>query len=84
MTLSIRLSPNLEAELAALCRLYGQTKSEIIKESLKGYIEAKKRPLHAAYELGKELFDQVGSGHGTLSIHRKRLLKEKLREKGAH
>jgi len=61
MTISVRLDDDLEHELESAALRTGQSKSYIIKQSLKEYL-AKQKPQPTAYELGKDLFGQYGSG----------------------
>lgn len=55
MTLSIRLDPELEAELARAAAQTGRSKSELVKASLREYL-ARVVPKKTPYELGKDLF----------------------------
>lgn len=61
MTISVRLDDELEHDLESVALRTGQSKSYIIKQSLKEYL-AKQKPQPTAYELGKDLFGKYGSG----------------------
>lgn len=76
---TLRLDPKLEAELKARARQLGVTKSELIRESIVQYMARADAP--SAWEAGKDLFGQYGSGEGDLSENRKTKLKEKLEAK---
>ena len=41
MTLTVRLDPALEREFAATCRIKGTTKSTVVTELIRGYVQAK-------------------------------------------
>jgi predicted DNA-binding protein len=53
------------------------TKSDIIKEALEKYIIDYEKKL-SPYEVGKDLFDEVGSGQKNLSKTYKQNLKGKI------
>lgn len=81
--ITVRLDPSLEKKLASACKKMLRSKSEIIKESLKNYLEQfEKSP--SPFEAGKDLFGQSGSGRKNLSTQYKNLLRKKLREKHSH
>ena len=61
MTISVRLDDALAHDLESVALRTGQSKSHIIKQSLKEYL-AKQIPPPTAYELGKDLFGRQGSG----------------------
>lgn len=67
MTLTIRLDPDLERDLANASAQSGQPKSQIVKRGLREYLS--RLPLRRMpYELGADLFDkEPGSGEGNLS-----------------
>jgi hypothetical protein len=67
MTLTVKLEPALEALIAARCRAEGSTKSAIVQEALRAYLE---RNPKSAFELGKEVFGKRGSGRSDLSERR--------------
>ena len=67
MTLTVKLKPDLEALIAARRRAESSTKSAIVQEALRAYLE---RNPKAAFELGKEVFGKRGSGRSDLSERR--------------
>ncbi len=81
--LNIRLSKEAEKELVQYCEDEGLTKSAVVKEALALYL-AQKRKETSAYEAGKDLFGQEGSGRSDHSVSYKHKLKDKLRGKHAH
>jgi len=82
MTVSVRLDPDLEQQLARVSEQTGVSKSQIIKQSLIAYLQVAAKP-QTPYELGKDLFGREGSGKGDLSTRRKEYLTEILRAKHA-
>lgn len=80
MTISVRLDDELEHDLESVALRTGQSKSHIIKQSLKEYL-AKQKPQPTAYELGKDLFGKYGSGKGDLAERHSEYLKEIIRAK---
>jgi len=66
MTVSVRLDPDLEQQLARVSEQTGVSKSQIIKQSLIAYLQVVAKP-KTPYELGEDLFDGEGSGEGDLS-----------------
>lgn len=84
MTISIRLDPDLERELARAVAQSGLPKSQIIKQGLREYLARLALPKKTPYELGKDLFGKgPGSGLGDLSTRRKEYLTEIFRAKRA-
>lgn len=81
--LTIRLSKDIEKQLARYCQDEGITKSAVVKEALVQYL-SQKRKAKSAYEAGEDLFGQEGSGSSDLSISYKQKLKDKLNAKHAH
>ena len=73
MTLSIRLDPELEAELARAAAQTGRSKSEMVKAGLREYL-ARVVPRKTPYELGKDLFDGPAEGAADLAAQRKECL----------
>mgnify|MGYP006183862117 FL=1 len=67
MTLSIRLDPELEAELARAAAQTGRSKSELVKASLREYL-ARVVPRKTPYELGKDLFGDTSAAAATLDL----------------
>ena len=80
MTLSIRLDPELESELARAAAQTGRSKSELVKASLREYL-ARVVPRKTPYELGKDLFGGADAGPTDLAERRKDYLTESLRAK---
>jgi len=80
MSISLRLDNDLENELSKYAKLLGSSKSELIRTLIKDFINKKKKK-KSSWQLGKDLFGQVGSGREDLSINRKAILKEKLNAK---
>lgn len=54
MTLTVRLDPAIEREFAATCRLRRTTKSAVVSELIRGYVQARS-PAKSAYELAEEI-----------------------------
>jgi len=80
MSVTVRLGDELEKKLESFSRRLLQSKSEIIKASLKAYLDIRSAS-ETPYALGADLFGRVGSGRSSLSADRKALLKRKIREK---
>ena len=83
MTLSVRLTPHLRAQLESYCRKHRLTKTQLVSELLEERLSAGaaqgKTPFQLARELG--LVGGFASGKGDLAQNRKRYLAEKLRAK---
>jgi len=69
MTLTVRLDPDLEREFAATCRIKGTTKSMVVTELIRNYVQAKS-PAMSPFELA----EAAGRDHS-------RYLRAKLRER---
>ena len=80
MTISVRLDPESTAKLDALARQTGRSKSDLLRDCLRQYLE-KYANQPTPYELGKHLFGRVASGQPDLAEQHSRLIKEKLRER---
>ena len=82
MTLTVRLEPQLEDQLEDYCRLEGATKSAVVTEALRQYLNTLQQS-RTPYELGADLFgaDTDDSEETDVSGNYKTLLKEKLRAK---
>lgn len=79
MTLTVRLAPKLEREFAATCRVKRTTKSAVVTELIRGYVQAEvpaKSPFELAEEMG--LIGCVESAPAAAREH-SRYIKEKLR-----
>lgn len=59
MTLSIRLDPDLERDLALAAERTGRSKSDIVKSCLREHL-ARLAPRKTPYELGMDLFGSPG------------------------
>ena len=77
--LTLRLSSELEKRLNNLAEVLGIPKSEIVRKSLKAYLN--KIEQNNAWQAGKDLFGKYSSGRSDLSENRKSILKQKLQEK---
>ncbi|PKL12934.1 MAG: CopG family transcriptional regulator [Spirochaetae bacterium HGW-Spirochaetae-6] len=80
---SIRLPEELEKKLIEIAKVDKKTKTEIIKLALTKFINDFEKNT-TPFELGKDLFGKYGSNKGNLSKDRKKILKEKLRDKYTH
>jgi hypothetical protein len=80
MALSLRLTPVEERALTRAARRAGISKSEYVRQCLLYRLEVEKS--HSwAYEVGKDLFGNHGSGKGDLAQNSEKYLKEIIREK---
>lgn len=82
MTLTVRLPPHVEQELAEYCVKRRITKSEAVKQALMDLLSANAgKP--SAYDLGKDLFGPHTDAVPTEDIarHSARLLREHFRGK---
>lgn len=77
---TVRLPLELEQKLETFSEILNKTKSEIIKDALEHFFY-RQSLTKDSYDLGKDLFGQVGSGDGRLSQNYKAKLKEKIRAK---
>ncbi len=80
MTLTVRLPPRVEEELARYCVTRKLTKSEVVKEALERLL-ARAAEAPTAYELGAKGFGSDTSGPRDVARHTKRLLRERFRGK---
>ena len=84
MTVSVRLDDDLQGKLDSAAKMQGVSKSELIRRCVKDYLD-RSNIENPAWELGKSLFGQVGSGRSDLSANHKRIFREKLNaEKSGH
>ena len=81
--LTVRLPRALEREVEQLAQAEHKTKSELVKEALRRYLDQKRGTL-SPYSLGVDLFGRFRSESDDLSITYKDRLREKLAEKHAH
>lgn len=65
MPLSLRLQPELEQRIAEYCARTGMSKSAVIARGVREFLDAHALP--TPYELGKDVFEQTGSGKGEAS-----------------
>ena len=77
MTISLRIDKALERKLNAAAKARGIPKSELVRECIREQLTNGK-PKPTAYELGKDLFGQVGSGRSDLSERHSELVGEYL------
>ena len=87
MTLTVRLTPQLQDQLDSHCKARGISKTQVVVELLSEHLmPASSTHSKTAYELARE-FGVVGGfasgGAGDLAQNRKQYLKEKLRAKRA-
>lgn len=80
MTISLRINKDLERQINAAAKARGIPKSELVRECIREQLTNGK-PKPTAYELGKDLFGQVGSGRSDLATRRKEMLREIFDEK---
>jgi RHH-type rel operon transcriptional repressor/antitoxin RelB len=81
MTISIRLPLQLEADLKARADALGVGISDFVRDAIAEKLEREPAAKRSAYEVGKRLFGKHASGRDDLSINRKALLNEILRDK---
>ncbi len=81
MTVTIRLSQEIEAELRVRLDARGVTLSEFVREAIAEKLDREAVEQPPAYELGKDLFGRHGSGRDDLSTNRKTILGKRLRAK---
>ena len=54
MTLTVRLDPDLEREFTATCRIKGTSKSTVVTELIRGFVQAK-APAMSPFELAEAM-----------------------------
>lgn len=81
MTVSVRLPPVLEEELAQYCAERSVTRSEAIKQAIKRLVAAE-RDIPSAYELGRDFFDPKTDKvpADNVAANSKRLLRQRFRK----
>lgn len=80
--LAVRLPENLENELSLYAEMSDKTKTDVVKEALRLYLNTKEaEETKTPYELGKSFFGKYESGRDDLSTTYKEKLKRKLSEK---
>ena len=83
MTVSLRLSEDLERRLAAAAKAAGVSKSEFIRQCLTDRLDGESQAQPTAWELGKDLFGCFDSGDGTLSERADEVVRERIYAKYA-
>jgi hypothetical protein len=81
MTITIRLSTKLEADLRARLDRRRVGLSHFVRDAIAEKLEREPDQTPSAYDLGKDLFGKHGSGRHDLSSNRKALVNEILRAK---
>lgn len=83
MTLTVRLDPLIEQELAAHCRRERLSKSEVVNRLLRSFLD-QQRPAKSFYDAAKD-GGLIGCAPGTpdLSVHRKQYLRRRHAQKRA-
>ena len=83
MTLSVRIPPKVEQELAEYCARKGVSKSEAVKDALDQFLSGKSAD-KSPYELCKDLIGPHTDETLSEDVARnsKRLLRERVRGKG--
>jgi hypothetical protein len=77
MTISVRLDEFTERALAQAAATRGMSKSDLIRQCLSEFL-TRHGTQSQPWELGVDLFGQVGSGRTDLSKNRKALVREKI------
>ena len=80
MTLSVRIPPRVEQELAEYCAKHRVSKSEAVNRALDEFLSAQGSE-RSPYELVKDLIGPADAGAATEDVARrsKRLLRERFR-----
>ena len=73
MTMTVKLTPQLEKSLRQRSAALGRPASELIREALQAYLATAPSPQPSAYVLGEDLFGKH-RGPADLAISRKRAL----------
>lgn len=81
--LSVRLSVEVEKELADYCERMRLSKSQVVKEALETYLQQERNTV-SPYELGAGLFGQEGSGQSDASVTYKKRVRKMINEKYSH
>ena len=80
MAISLRLSKQLERQLASAAEAAGVSKSEFVRRCVQAALESdERRP--SPYELAKDLIPPTGSGRGDLARNAEKYVKEIIRAK---
>ena len=83
MTLTVRLTPDLEQQLERYCKKHRVSKSRVVSDLLSKHLARDAGAQRTPYEILRE-FNVIGafaSGKGDLAENRKRYLVEELRAK---
>lgn len=80
MTISVRLEPKVEQQLAEYCAATGESKSDVVKESLRLFFESRQTAVDA-YSAGKELFGRHSSARADTSHNVNARFREFVRER---
>ncbi|MCI5138496.1 Ribbon-helix-helix protein, copG family [Candidatus Electrothrix marina] len=78
--ITLRLDAETEQLLNDTAKKLDLSKSELIRKSIREYLEKLKQPPNA-WEAGKDVFGKYSSGLGNLSSDRKELMKSKIKAK---
>jgi len=83
MTLTVRLDPQLEAQLERHCRKQRQTKTQVLTTLLREHLAATAGTVRSPMEIAREmrLVGAFASGMSDLAENRKHHLADKLRAK---
>lgn len=77
--LTLRLDKKLESELEVQSELLGVTKSEVVRMSIREFLQKKEKL--TPWELGKDLFGKYSSGDGSLSTKKGNEIGDLIRAK---
>lgn len=77
--LTLRLNKDIEKELERRSKTMGVSKSELVRLSLKKYLQTESEP--TAWELGKNYFGKFSSEDGTLSQQKRKKVSQKINAK---
>lgn len=78
--ITLRLDAKTEQLLNETAKKLDLSKSELIRKSIREYLEKLKQPSNA-WESGKNVFGKYSSGLGNLSSDRKELMTRKIKAK---
>lgn len=85
MTLTVRLNPALESSFARVCKRRGTTKSAVITEAVREFVQRDQAHEPSFADLAADLFGAdtrpLPKGVTSISGNIKTLLKQRLREK---
>jgi hypothetical protein len=81
MTLTVRLDPEIESRLEAVCRRRGTTKSAVVSRLVREYVA--REPVESAYEVAKRLgvIGCVSGGPRDLAANAKKYVRRAIRAK---